>query len=773
MKKKLLALLLASVMTASLAACGNQNPTNDNTDPTESTESSNETSETPETEPGGAEPVNDTIVISVEQGLQGRFSPFFSSSASDTTIVETFTLYTLTSDRVANPVNNGIAGETRSYNGTDYTYSGPADIIVTENADGTVYYDITLRDDIVFSDGVGADIDDVIFGMYVVLDPTYDGSTTLYSTPIEGVAEYRASMKPLYALLIEAGEDNTDFTNWDEATQTAFFEEGLPAAGAAFAQTILDYLIAAGYGDATTPVEELTPLWGFATPAGATVADFWDVLVEEYGGDYAAISDVEAASESLWSLLDESYKVGIETGDAVNSISGIQRTGDYSLRVVATELDATMIYQMSLPIAPLHHYGDESLYDYENESFGFPKGDLSIVKAKTGEPLGAGPYVYNSYSNGVVYMNAYEDYYKGAPLIPHLNYLESSEADKVNAVVAGTLDVSDPSYSTDVAAQIAQENGFSADQADQLEGPVLTTKLIDYRGYGYIGINPNRVCVGGDPYSDESKALRKAIATVIAAYRDEAIDSYYGETASVINYPISNTSWAAPQTTDDGYKIAYSIDVNGNPIYTAGMSGDEKYAAALEAALGYFEAAGYTVEDGKITAAPEGGSMTHEVNIGAGGQGDHPSFLLLKNASDALASIGFTLTINDLANSSDLYASFEEGTADLWCAAWQASSDPDMFQLYHTDGTTNYYHISDEELDELIMAGRQSIDQTYRKAIYQAAMEIIMDYAVEIPIYQRSECVLLSSERVNASSLPGDMTPYWGWGAELETVQMK
>lgn len=772
MKKKLLALLLASVMTASLAACGNENPTNDATESTEPTESSNETSETPETEPGGAEPVNDTIVISVEQGLQGRFSPFFSSSASDTQIMETFTLYTMIGDRVASPVNNGIAGETRNYNGTDYTYTGPADIIVTENSDGTVYYDITMRDDIVFSDGVGADIDDVIFGMYVVLDPTYDGSTTLYSTPIEGVDAYRASMTPLYALLIEAGEDNTDFTNWDEATQTAFFEEGLPAAGAAFAQTILDYLIVNGYGDASTPVEELSVYWGFETPAGATAADFWDVIVEEYGGDYVTISDVEAADASLWSLLDESYKVGIETGDAVNSISGIQRTGDYSLRVVATELDATMIYQMSLPIAPLHHYGDESLYDYDNESFGFPKGDLSIVKAKTGEPLGAGPYVFNSYSNGVVYMDAYDGYYQGAPLIPHLNYLESSEADKVNAVVAGTLDVSDPSYSTDVAAQIAKENGFSEDD-DELEGPVLTTKLIDYRGYGYIGINPNRVCVGGDPYSDESKALRKAIATVIAAYRDEAIDSYYGETASVINYPISNTSWAAPQTTDDGYRIAYSVDVDGNPIYTAGMSGDDKYAAALEAALGYFEAAGYTVEDGKITAAPEGGSMTHEVNIGAGGQGDHPSFLLLKNASDALASIGFELTINDMANSSDLYASFEEGTADLWCAAWQASSDPDMFQLYHSNGTTNYYHISDEELDELIMAGRQSTDQTYRKAIYQAAMEIIMDYAVEIPVYQRSECVLLSSERVNADSLPGDMTPYWGWMAELETLQLK
>ena len=32
-------------------------------------------------------------------------------------------------DRVCNPVLNGIEGETREYNGTDYTYYGPTDIV--------------------------------------------------------------------------------------------------------------------------------------------------------------------------------------------------------------------------------------------------------------------------------------------------------------------------------------------------------------------------------------------------------------------------------------------------------------------------------------------------------------------------------------------------------------------------------------------------------------------------------------------------------------------
>ncbi len=777
MKKKLLSGMLAAVMAFSLTACGQKGEeaapvSGDETTSAPETQAQNET-ETAAADNNTAAPANDTIVVSVEKGLEGKFSPFFSLSANDTDVVESFTLYALLTDRVGNPINHGIDGETREYNGTDYTYTGPTDVIVTENDDGTVSYDITMRDDIVFSDGEPATIDDLIFSMYVVLDPTYDGNNTMYSVPIEGLDEYRSGMAPLYQLLVAAGEDNTDFTNWDEATQTKFWSEDLPAAGEAFAQSILDYCIANGYNAEGDPVEAITPNWGFETPEGATVADFWNVIVEAYEGDYNAISDTEAASGSLWSFLDASYAVGIETGDSAPNISGIQKTGDYSVRIVTSELDATAIYQMSQPIAPLHWYGDESLYDYDNNSFGFTKGDLSGVKAKTTTPLGAGPYVFKSYSDGVVYMDANEKYFGGAPKIAHLNYLESAEADKVTGIVAGTLDVADPSYSTDVAKQIAAENGFSDDEWDNFEGPVIETKLIDYRGYGYIGINPNNIKVGDDPYSDASKNLRKGLATVIAAYRDEAIDSYYGVTASVINYPISNTSWAAPQTTDDGYKIAYSVDVDGNPIYTADMNGEAKYEAAKQAALGYFEAAGYTVEDGKVTAAPEGAKLSYECVLGGGGQGDHPSFLLLKNAGDALASIGMELTIMDYANSSDLYASYQNGVAEMWCAAWQASSDPDMYQLYHSQGSTNYYRIADDELDELIMAGRQSTDQTYRKSIYQAAMEIIMDYAVEIPIYQRSDCVIFSSERVNTATLPGDLTPYYTWKAEIDKLEMK
>ena len=96
-----------------------------------------------------------------------------------------------------------------------------------------------------------------------------------------------------------------------------------------------------------------------------------------------------------------------------------------------------------------------------------------------------------------------------------------------------------------------------------------------------------------------------------------------------------------------------------------------------------------------------------------------------------------------------------------------------MYQLYHSKGSTNYYQINDSDLDELIVDARSSTDETFRKGLYKAAMEIIMDWGVEVPVYQRSEAYIVSTERVDVSSLPTDMTPYWPWDSEVENIVVK
>ena len=709
--------------------------------------------------------------------FNSKFSPFFAETAYEQDVQKMTNVYLLNSDRTGAIIYKGIEGETIEYNGTDYTYYGPADLEVTENEDGTVFYDFTLRDDLVFSDGEPVTIDDVIFSMYVRCDPTYDGSATLFSQPIEGLAEYRSGVDTLFNLLVAAGEDNTDYTYWDEETQTAFWAD-YNQAGEAFAQEIVDYCKAAGYNAEDDSVAVCAANWGFELADDATAKDFWDTMVEAYEGDIQTLSSTETAGSSVFELMEnyDAYTVGIETGESAPNITGIQKTGDNSLRIVATQVDATLIYQLAVEISPLHYYGDVDLYDYDNNSFGFPKGDLSLVRAKTTEPLGAGPYKFVKFENGVVNFEANENYYKGAPKTKYLNFREPlSDDDKLNGVVNGTIDITDPSFGADKVEAIQQANG------GELTGDVVTTNTVDNLGYGYIGINSHNVSVGGEPGSDASKNLRRAFATIFSVYRDVAIDSYYGERASVINYPISNTSWAAPQPTDDDYEIAFSTDVNGDPIYTSDMSADDKYAAAKEAALGFFEAAGYTVEDGKVTAAPEGAKLEYEVLIPADGSGDHPAFMILTLARDALAELGINLIVTDLTNSSDLWTGLEAYQVDMWCAAWGATVDPDMYQVYFSGiededreaGGSNYmYQIEDAELDEMILAARESTDQEYRKLMYKACLDTIISWACEIPTYQRQNAIIFSTERVNMDTVTPDITTFYGWASEIENIEM-
>jgi peptide/nickel transport system substrate-binding protein len=308
---------------------------------------------------------------------------------------------------------------------------------------------------------------------------------------------------------------------------------------------------------------------------------------------------------------------------------------------------------------------------------------------------------------------------------------------------------------------------------------VISASKVDNQGYGYIGINAATVLVGEDSGSEASKDLRKALATVFAVYRDVGIDSYYGSGASVINYPVSNTSWAAPQPTDEDYKIAFSTDVNGDPIYTADMTLDEKYAAANAAVLGYFEAVGFTVENGMLTAAPDGAKLSYEVIVPGDGTGDHPAFTILTAAQEAFASLGMELVINDPADSNILWDALDAGTEELWTAAWGTTIDPDMYQIYHSSNVvglggsdSNHYHIQDAALDDLILEARTSDDQSFRKAVYKQALEIVLDWAVEIPNYQRQNVIIFSTERINIDTLTPDMTTFWGWLNDIELIDM-
>jgi len=771
-------------------------------------------------------PTIDTPLVVAYSEFSQKFSPFFADTAYDQDVASFTQISLLTTDRVGGIVFNAIEGETVNYNGTDYLYKGPADTKVEyDEASDTTKYTARLRVGMKFSDGTPVTADDVIFTYYTLLDPSYVGSTTLSSYDIVGLKDYQtqttSEVYDKYAAfadqILAAGPDHVwaEADGWTQEQQDDFWAR-LKTEWMADVQGIIDY-VDAEYRDTyaeeyigKTPEEVAASdelkvvlgmaLWGFgevkdgvftAAPSGTTydmvtsfptVEDYYNETYLKYEGDPAAYASVESANGTdvlgnvnsafigYWGPLDEGMG-----GEGVPNISGIVKVDDYTVEVTVNGFSAPAVYSiLGVNVTPLHYYGDVAKYDYENNMFGFEYGDLSKQESLTATPMGAGPYKFVKYDNKIVYFEANEFYYRGCPKIAEVQFKETISAEVPSAVQTGTADAGEMTGSRSRFDEVASYNTNG-----EITGDVITTSKVDNLGYGYAGINADTVNVAGEPGSDASKALRKALGTVLAVHRDVAIDSYYGEAASVINYPISNTSWAAPQPTDEDYKIAFSTDVNGEPIYTPEMTMEEKYAAAEAAALGYLEAAGFTVADGKVTAAPEGAKLSYEVIVPGGGTGDHPAFAILTGAQASLAKIGMELKINDPADTNILWDSLDAGTQELWTAAWGATIDPDMYQVYHSSGVvgeggsdSNHYHIRDAELDQLIVDARKSDDQNYRKAIYKQALDIIIDWAVEIPTYQRQNCIIFSTERINIDTLTPDITTFWGWMNDIELVEM-
>lgn len=767
---RLMALVLALVMVLGLCACGAKTEAPAEAPAPEATEA-----------PAPVEEANDTLVVAYDYFSQ-KFSPFFATTSYDQDAAGLTQVSLLPADREGNVLLNAKDGEVVAYNGTDYTYYGIANCEIVENEDGTVTYKIDMRDDVVFSDGDDLTADDVIFSIYTLCDPTYDGSSTLYSQKILGMEEYRSGMDTLFNIVFateRAGYEANDFYTEDDYNT---FWAAFDAAGEMFVQEIVDYC--AAYG--ATTVAEAGALWGYGDlAADATTADWFAVIVDSYGYDLSSNGiNYETAGTPLESFMYEvlgenagKFQAGVSTGEGAANIAGVVKTGDYSLEVTVEGIDPTFIYQLTLAVAPLHYYGDAAAYDYDNNQFGFTKGDLSGVRGKTTQPLGAGPYVFVSYENNVISYVANELYFQGAPKIANLKMQGVSTADKMTGMTTDLFDITVPNYNDEDIKAIK-----AANSNHELVGDKITTVATDFLGYGYIGICAENVKVGDDKASDESKALRRGIATLMAVYREPVVYAYYGDRASIIQYPISNTSWAAPKPADEGYNLAYSKNAAGEVVVTADMTQDEKVAAAKEAAISLFIAAGYTFDEaaGKFTAAPEGADMEWEIIIPADGNGNHPSYGILTETKNALNEMGLDLIINDPADSNELWDALDAGTAQLWAAAWGSTVDPDMYQVYHSSNVvglegsscSNHYQIQDPALDDLIMTGRSTTDQAFRKATYKEALELIMSWGVELPTYQRQEATLFSTQRVNVNTIPADMTPYYGWASEIHNLEL-
>ena len=147
----------------------------------------------------------DALVIMTED-LDGLFNPFYSTTGADSTIVSMTQISMLTTG-----YENGevvvACGDDEAVVVKDY------DIVHNDSSDTTTYT-FVIKNGIKFSDGKPLTINDVLFNLYVYLDPVYTGSSTMYSTDIVGLRDYRTQS-------VNSGSSNTDDTIAEAARNRA------------------------------------------------------------------------------------------------------------------------------------------------------------------------------------------------------------------------------------------------------------------------------------------------------------------------------------------------------------------------------------------------------------------------------------------------------------------------------------------------------------------------------------------------------------------------
>lgn len=135
-----------------------------------------------------------SALVVMSEAVDGLFNPFYATTGADMEVVGMTQISMLSTDYTGEEGKEEAVvavGKDEPVVALDYDikYDGS---VKNENGEmGQTTYTFVLKNGITFSDGHPLTMEDVLFNMYVYLDPVYAGSSTMYSTDIVGLKQYR------------------------------------------------------------------------------------------------------------------------------------------------------------------------------------------------------------------------------------------------------------------------------------------------------------------------------------------------------------------------------------------------------------------------------------------------------------------------------------------------------------------------------------------------------------------------------------------------------
>ena len=421
-----------------------------------------------------------------------------------------------------------------------------------------------------------------------------------------------------------------------------------------------------------------------------TLDDYWDCLVAAYSDDdgvcdYGTMFGTEAATDADAIILDSAISATIakmvSTGEKIESISGITTAkvdGKDVLTIKLNGQNPKAIYNFGFTVTSKNYYTEGFTYTEgaivnggvqlgRNDDLSINSSFMDQLKTKNGTPFGAGPYKFVKYQDNIVYLEANEYFYTVAGIyasndeavaayetalataedkstvkgihnayIQNINCQAIAGGSELNSLLTETVHTADPSAEPDDVSTVNKGEGDYA----KLQGV-----LIDNLGYGYI-------CINGDIFPNLYERVAVKTLFDIAA----GVADYYGELAEQIYRSMSKTSWAYPEDAEDIYPY-------------------DETSASAEA---WFAKAGYTKNGDGLLVNAEGEQfeITFYLPMDIA---EHPAGKIFQGAVDKLTAMGAAAEISIDTN---LISDIKPGTISSYALAWQATIDPDMFQVY-------------------------------------------------------------------------------------------
>lgn len=439
--------------------------------------------------------------------------------------------------------------------------------------------------------------------------------------------------------------------------------------------------------------------------------------------------------------------------------NGVPTDGDaYDvLQVTINGVDPKAIYNFGFSVAPVHYYSGREV-DIEHDKFGVDYASSSfqsnVIQSSRNNsvPLGAGAYQATNkdnadqpgnaefWSNNVVYYKA------------NKNFMFDVKTEKIQMRVVSSANAIDTLEQNQVDYITPQFTKANYDRLVSLHNSKDIEYLAAWQlGYGYVGINAGKV-----PNIHVRRAIMAAMQPSLA------IEYYATGTCATIDWPMSKENWAYPFEAD-----GKTSKPNGHS-YTQ-WSGKAAAISKIQDEMRLAEASGANSGSYKIKFTIAGASIS-----------DHPTYNVFKQAAEILNDLGWNVEVK--ADSQAL-TKLSTGSLEVWAAAWGSTIDPDMYQVYHKNSNatsvyawgyreikanTTYY--SEEytiinKLSEIIEDARATTNESARIEMYEKAMGMVLDLAVEMPIYQRQNLYAYNGKTIKG--LPKtedknsqDMNPY-------------